>query len=104
MMTTSPSGFSRKSAGSGKGWSVSRMLRGSAGPEEEKDSASPAFAQLCAPCEAAVAGERSKMRVPSSPKPSQARLAQHRSVAATHCPVRHEHGTRVHNQVAGRHS
>ena len=29
MMTTSPSGFSRNRAGSGKGWSVSRMLRGS---------------------------------------------------------------------------
>ncbi len=30
MTTTSPSGFSKNSAGSGKGWSVSRMLRGSA--------------------------------------------------------------------------
>ena len=29
MMTTSPSGFSRNRAGSGNGWSVSRMLRGS---------------------------------------------------------------------------
>ena len=35
MMTTSPSGFSRNSAGSGKGWSVSRMLRGSVYGEQQ---------------------------------------------------------------------
>ena len=45
MMTTSPSGFSRNRAGSGKGWSVSRILRGSAHGKAAVDTAQRGYTE-----------------------------------------------------------